>query len=489
MDDDGDPYESLPPETPAVHHMMAGSLAGIAEHCLMYPVDVVKTRMMCIKENPATQYKSITDALRTMVRQEGWGRPVRGVPAVFVGAGPAHAMYFAGYEKIKRELTLRFTKGKPGESSIANALAGGSATLLHDAVMNPAEVVKQRMQMFQSPYKNCRDCFMKIYQSEGSKAFYRSYTTALTMNVPFQVTHFVIYEKMQDLTNRDRHYNPGTHMVSGAVAGGAAAAVTTPMDVCRTLLNTQQGLCTVPHCVESPLAGGSPSTLNDSRTARVSGMFHAVRIVYVTNGVSGFFKGCRPRVIYQMPATAISWACYESFKHFLLDRQRLSDDGGGGGADDGAVITSGVDVSNAGVFPGGPEGADSNSNKVIINIAGVGSGVGAAGGSTSTPMPLHPSNPNSSDLPETMTASATTRTTATTLTTLKPGLKPLPCPSGGLHHVCAASTSDGLRHSSENESFAGQPFDAHSIATSTTRRSEEAKKRKANADPTPVVDM
>ena len=117
----------------------------------MYPVDVVKTRMMCIKENPATQYKSITgmfhnlknydsivcllrdsflfrrvfvDALRPMVRQEGWGRPVRGVPAVFVGAGPAHAMYFAGYEKIKRELTLRFTKGKPGESSIANALAG-----------------------------------------------------------------------------------------------------------------------------------------------------------------------------------------------------------------------------------------------------------------------------------------------------------------------------------------------------------------------------
>jgi len=485
MDDDGDPYESLPPETPAVHHMMAGSLAGIAEHCLMYPVDVVKTRMMCIKENPATQYKSITDALRTMVRQEGWSRPVRGVPAVFVGAGPAHAMYFAGYEKIKRELTLRFTKGKPGESSIANALAGGSATLLHDAVMNPAEVVKQRMQMFQSPYKNCRDCFMKVYQSEGSKAFYRSYTTALTMNVPFQVTHFVIYEKMQDLTNHDRHYNPGTHIVSGAVAGGAAAAVTTPMDVCRTLLNTQQGLCTVPHCVESPLAGGSPSMLNDSRTARVSGMFHAVRIVYVTNGVRGFFKGCRPRVIYQMPATAISWACYESFKHFLVrDRGRLSDNDGGGG-NDGSVITSAVDVSSAGVPSGDPERADSNSNKVIINIAGVGSGVGA--GST-TPTTLHPSNPNSSDLPETMTASAMTRTPATTSTTLKPGLKPLPCPSGGLHHVCAASTSDGLRHSGENESFAGRPFDAHSITTSTTTRcGEEAEK--TNANPTPVVEM
>ena len=39
---------------------------------------------------------------------------------------------------------------------------GGCATLLHDAVMNPAEVVKQRMQMFQSPYRNCRDCILKV---------------------------------------------------------------------------------------------------------------------------------------------------------------------------------------------------------------------------------------------------------------------------------------------------------------------------------------
>jgi solute carrier family 25 iron transporter 28/37 len=73
------------------------------------------------------------------------------------------------------------------------------------------------------------------------------------MNIPFQVAHFVIYEKMQELTNHERTYNPTTHMLSGAVAGGVAAAVTTPLDVCRTLLNTQQGTCAVQHCAESPL--------------------------------------------------------------------------------------------------------------------------------------------------------------------------------------------------------------------------------------------
>jgi len=425
MMDDDDPYESLPPETPAIHHMMAGSIAGVAEHCLMYPVDVVKTRMMCIKGNPETQYKSITGALRTIIRQEGWTRPVRGVSAVFVGAGPAHAMYFAGYEKIKRELTLRFTKGKPGESPLANALAGGSATLLHDAVMNPAEVVKQRMQMFQSPYSSCRDCILKTYRSEGVSAFYRSYTTALTMNIPFQVTHFVMYEKMQELTNHERHYNPLTHVVSGAVAGGAAAAVTTPMDVCRTLLNTQQGLCAVPHCSESPLPGGPGITLNNTRTAKISGMFQAFRVVYVTNGIPGFFKGCWPRVIYQMPATAISWACYESFKHFLIRGSEL-DDGGGTG--------SGGDAS----LPFDTSRVVDDPKKSSINLSSSSSTGGVDRSSTTSSMPFATPSPPSSVLPASGPHSNHLSET-TTRTNAMSGL-PLSGPAGALHHVCAAST-------------------------------------------------
>jgi len=456
MDED-DPYESLPPETPTHYHMMAGSVAGVAEHCLMYPVDVVKTRMMCIKGNPETQYKSITGALRTMIRQEGWSRPVRGVSAVFVGAGPAHAMYFAGYEKIKRELTIRLTKGKPGESPLANALAGGCATLLHDAVMNPAEVVKQRMQMFQSPYRNCRDCILKIYHSEGVRAFYRSYTTALSMNIPFQVTHFVTYEKMQDFTNRDRQYNPWTHMVSGGLAGGAAAAVTTPMDVCRTLLNTQQGLCAVPHCAESPAPGGPGLTLNNTRTAKVTGMFQAVRIVYVTNGVGGFFKGLKPRVIYQMPATAISWACYESFKHFLI---RKDDDGDGG---HGASPSSSVSDTLT------------DSNKVVINVSaasGTREPPSSSSSSAAAPLTTSPSSTphfNISTPPSTTSGPHSILSSELAKTTVKTGL-PLPGSKGGMH-VCAASTSDGVLHFGDEGANGEKLLDSNSVSSSKCRSS------------------
>jgi hypothetical protein len=44
-----DDYESLPESMHPAIHMAAGALAGIGEHCVMYPVDVVKVIYFQIK--------------------------------------------------------------------------------------------------------------------------------------------------------------------------------------------------------------------------------------------------------------------------------------------------------------------------------------------------------------------------------------------------------------------------------------------------------
>lgn len=54
-------------------------------------------------------------------------------------------------------------------------------------------VVKQRIQMYNSPYKSILDCIVRVYRTEGPTAFYRSYTTQLAMNLPFQVTIWFLF--------------------------------------------------------------------------------------------------------------------------------------------------------------------------------------------------------------------------------------------------------------------------------------------------------
>ncbi|XP_030820151.1 mitoferrin-1 [Camarhynchus parvulus] len=299
---DSEEYESLPSGVALGTHMVAGAVAGIMEHTIMYPVDSVKTRMQSLQPDPKAQYRGVYEALKRMVQTEGFWRPLRGIDVTVLGAGPAHALYFACYEKMKKSLSDVFQPG--GNSHLANGIAGSVATLLHDAVMNPAEVVKQRLQMFNSPYTSVLGCVRTVHRTEGLGAFYRSYTTQLTMNVPFQAIHFITYELMQEHLNPHRQYQPQSHIVAGAVAGAVAAAATTPLDVCKTLLNTQE------------------NTALSSLKIRghLSGMANAFSTVYQLGGLPGFFKGVQARVIYQMPSTAIAWSVYEFFKYVLTKR-------------------------------------------------------------------------------------------------------------------------------------------------------------------------
>ncbi|XP_028815343.1 mitoferrin-2 [Denticeps clupeoides] len=298
-------YEGLPQGSSVSTHMLAGAVAGIMEHCLMFPIDCVKTRMQSLQPAPAARYRNVMDALHRIVQTEGVWRPMRGLNATAVGAGPAHALYFACYEKLKKTIGDIIQPG--ANSHLANGAAGCVATLLHDAAMNPAEVVKQRMQMYNSPYRSVLDCVGAVWRSEGPAAFYRSYTTQLTMNVPFQALHFMAYEWLQERLNPGRLYNPASHMVSGALAGALAAAATTPLDVCKTLLNTQESLA---------FEGAGKSSIG-----HVSGLGQAFQTVYRLGGVPAYFKGIQARIIYQMPSTAISWSVYEFFKYVITEHQ------------------------------------------------------------------------------------------------------------------------------------------------------------------------
>jgi len=231
-------------------------------------------------------------SLASIVRREGLRgvtRLYRGVGAAAAGAGPAHAVYFSVYEAVKDALV----GSREGEAHpLAAALASSCATVVSDGMMTPADVVKQRMQVCHSPYRNIWDCAARLLRTEGAAVFYRSYGTTLLMNIPFTAVNFGMYDLCKNtLAGDGQGGGVGTHVASGAVAGGCAAAATTPLDVVKTRLQTD----TVPR------KGGE-----------------VFRMVWAEGGARALFTGVGPRVAFHMPAVAICWGTYEAVKKFIL---------------------------------------------------------------------------------------------------------------------------------------------------------------------------
>lgn len=98
--------------------------------------------------------------------------------------------------------------------------------------------------------------------------------------------HSLLREKL----NPSQAYSPMTHVTAGGIAGAVAAAVTTPLDVCKTLLQTR---------------GSS----DDAAIRKARGMSDAARIIWERQGAAGFARGMTPRILTNMPSNAL---CCES---------------------------------------------------------------------------------------------------------------------------------------------------------------------------------
>lgn len=150
------------------------------------------------------------------------------------------------------------------------------------------KVIKQRMQVHGSTYRSVFHCLRSVYRHEGLRAFYASYPTTITMTVPYTALQFMAYENLSELMNPNKEYNPNTHIVAGGLAGGFAAALTTPLDVIKTLLQTR-------------------GTAQDQELRLARGLWGAASIIKRQQGWGGFFRGLQPRILTAVPATAICW--------------------------------------------------------------------------------------------------------------------------------------------------------------------------------------
>lgn len=262
--------------------VVAGAVAGFAEHFVMFPFDTVKTR---IQSGRST---GVLEAFRDVLQKERFAHLYRGCVPVLVSAVPAHAAYFGVYEAVKRAV------GGEG-STVGITAAACCATVAHDVVSTPFDVVKQRMQMDNlRSFSSSINCIRKIRAAEGVSAFFVSLPTTVAMNIPHYAAYWLTYETLLSHLGggavRDyERESTEEHMLGGFIAGAVASVVSFPFDAVKT----------------------------HKQLGRRAGFVHILGKIFYKRGLRGIFAGVVPRVMYTAPSGAIMMGTYETVKHVL----------------------------------------------------------------------------------------------------------------------------------------------------------------------------
>lgn len=311
---------SGPSLSPMLHVLIAGGVGGAVGDSAMFPLDTVKTRQ---QGAPGIEkYRSTQGAFRTIVSQEGIRKGIySGYLPALLGSFPSTMLFFGVYELTKRRMVIDYDI----EETVSHLTAGFLGDLVSSVIYVPSEVLKTRMQLqgrYNNPhfhsgynYRGMTDAARSIVRTEGWGAMFYGYRATLVRDLPFSALQLAFYEKLrsaaQRLSGQTSHdLSLGWEIATGAVAGGLAGVITTPLDVVKTRIQTQ-----------SPASEGGGAHVDNS-TVR------ALRSIFAVEGLRGVFAGVGPRLVWTATQSSIMLLVYQSTIKYLDERSesRLAQD-------------------------------------------------------------------------------------------------------------------------------------------------------------------
>ncbi|MCJ1313746.1 mitochondrial aspartate-glutamate transporter agc1 [Agyrium rufum] len=283
----------------SAHHFALGSLAGAFGAFMVYPIDLVKTRMQNQRGARVGQvlYTNSLDCAKKVIKNEGFKGLYSGVVPQLIGVAPEKAIKLTVNDLVRAHFSEENGKIRlPHE-----ILAGGSAGACQVVFTNPLEIVKIRLQVQGEVAKTAdipRRSAMWIVKNLGLVGLYKGASACLLRDVPFSAIYFPTYNHLKrDLYGESQTKKLGVVqlLTAGAIAGMPAAYLTTPCDVIKTRLQVEAR----------------------KGETKYTSLRHCATTVWREEGFRAFFKGGPARILRSSPQFGFTLAAYEVLQKAL----------------------------------------------------------------------------------------------------------------------------------------------------------------------------
>ncbi|XP_013196022.2 mitochondrial S-adenosylmethionine carrier protein-like [Amyelois transitella] len=267
--------------------LLAGALAGVSVDVALYPLDTLKTRLQSEKG---------------FQKSGGFKGVYRGLLTVAASSMPTTALFFVSYESTKKVVSpLLPVQYAP----IVHMTAAGIGEVLACVIRVPTEIAKQRKQTHAGIAKRSSvSILLEAYKTEGfRKGLYRGYLSTVARDLPFSFIELPVWELMKNMvkSHNDGKITSFQSALCGSVAGGFAAAVTTPLDLAKTRIMLAEHYT----------------------VARKLRIVPVLSDIYLESGLRGLFAGAAPRGTAFMLGGFFFFGAYDYCKAFVeeaLDR-------------------------------------------------------------------------------------------------------------------------------------------------------------------------
>ncbi|RDW71993.1 hypothetical protein BP5796_08027 [Coleophoma crateriformis] len=286
---------------PFIYQFAAGAVAGVSEILVMYPLDVVKTRVQLQTGTGtgADHYNGMVDCFRKIIKNEGFSRLYRGIEAPILMEAPKRATKFAANDawgKFYRDL---FGMAKMNQS--LSILTGATAGATEAFVVVPFELIKIRLQDRASAgkYTGMIDCVVKTVKAEGPLALYNGLESTMWRHILWNAGYFGCIFQVRALLPKaeNKSSQMGYDLLSGATGGTIGTIINTPMDVVKSRIQN------------SPKIAGSVPKYNWA--------WPAVGTVMREEGFGALYKGFLPKVLRLGPGGGILLVVFTGVMDFF----------------------------------------------------------------------------------------------------------------------------------------------------------------------------
>ncbi|XP_043505218.1 mitochondrial glutamate carrier 1-like [Polistes fuscatus] len=297
-----DSPKSIPDQFKLLPKIINGGIAGIIGVSVVFPLDLVKTRLQnqVIGPNGERMYSSMFDCFKKTYKAEGYFGMYKGSGVNILLITPEKAIKLTANDTFRHYLSTGPGQQLPLEREM---LAGGLAGACQIVITTPMELLKIQMQDAGRvaaaakesgktvPKTSALSLTKDLLKQRGILGLYQGTGATALRDVTFSIIYFPLFARLNDLgpKREDGSSVFWCSFLAGCAAGSTAALLVNPFDVIKTRLQAIKK------------APGEPS---------YDGVLDCIKKTFVNEGPTAFFKGGACRMIVIAPLFGIAQTVY-----------------------------------------------------------------------------------------------------------------------------------------------------------------------------------